>query len=151
MAARHDAPNGDPAAPAAPGPVVIHFGEREPVTAAGAWADGDALFVPHDALAAATGWHVEPQGACQGDVCIPLPPAARRDGAADLAHLARALGRPVVREGATWLVGEAAADRAAGLASLVAPDFELPDLAGRLHRLSQYRGRKVAILSWASW
>ena len=132
-------------------PVTVHFGERAPVITPAAYADGDALFLPHGDLESATGWHVEPQGACQGDVCIPLPPAARRDGAADLVHLARALGRPVVREGATWLVGESATDRAADLASLEAPDFELPDLVGALHRLSQYRGRKVAILSWASW
>ncbi|HSY78461.1 MAG TPA: redoxin domain-containing protein [Verrucomicrobiae bacterium] len=32
-----------------------------------------------------------------------------------------------------------------------APDFELPDLDGKLHRLSDYRGKKVFLLAWASW
>ncbi len=30
-----------------------------------------------------------------------------------------------------------------------APDFELPDLAGRLHRLSDYRGRIVIVNFWS--
>jgi len=32
-----------------------------------------------------------------------------------------------------------------------APDFALPDLADRVHRLSDYRGRKVLLVTWASW
>jgi len=30
-----------------------------------------------------------------------------------------------------------------------APDFELPDLAGKLHRLSDYRGRMVIVIFWS--
>ena len=32
-----------------------------------------------------------------------------------------------------------------------APDFALPDLSGRVHRLSDYRGQKVFLTTWASW
>ena len=32
-----------------------------------------------------------------------------------------------------------------------APDFTLPDAAGRLHRLSEHRGKKVLLVTWASW
>lgn len=32
----------------------------------------------------------------------------------------------------------------------LAPDFELPDLAGRLHRLSDYRGRIVIVNFWSA-
>jgi peroxiredoxin Q/BCP len=32
-----------------------------------------------------------------------------------------------------------------------APDFTLPDLDGNLHSLSDYRGRKVVLLTWASF
>ncbi len=48
-------------------------------------------------------------------------------------------------------LGVAAATRSAALASLEAPDFALPDLAGRLHTLSEQRGRKVLLVAWASW
>ena len=37
------------------------------------------------------------------------------------------------------------------LASSEAPDFELPDLDGRMHQLSDYRGRRVFLVAWASW
>ncbi|MCC7122956.1 MAG: redoxin domain-containing protein [Gammaproteobacteria bacterium] len=35
--------------------------------------------------------------------------------------------------------------------SLEAPDFTLPDLDGRLHSLSDYRGKKVFLFSWGSY
>lgn len=143
--------------------VTLHFGDRAPHRSAGAQvrhaaaagaldaAPAAALLLPADELPAATGWELKPEGACLGEVCVPLAAEARPDGLVDVTVLARALGRPLVHEGDTWVAGEPAAARAAELESLAAPDFELPDLAGRLHRLSQYRGRKVLILSWASW
>ncbi len=36
-------------------------------------------------------------------------------------------------------------------ATLEAPDFELPDLSGKMHRLSQHRGKKVLLIAYASW
>ena len=40
----------------------------------------------------------------------------------------------------TWLLEE-----------LAAPQFRLPDVNGRLHELSMYRGRKVLLNFWATW
>ena len=57
----------------------------------------------------------------------------------------------VDREERVACVGVAAAARSAVLASLEAPDFALPDLAGCTHRLSDHRGRKVLLVVWASW
>jgi len=48
-------------------------------------------------------------------------------------------------------LGVAAATRSVALASLEAPDFALPDLAGRVHTLSEQHGRKVLLVAWASW
>ena len=65
----------------------------------------------------------------------------------------RHLGKPVVHcaDGRIWVLGEAAGERAAALRSLEAPDFTLPDPSGRMHALSEQRGRKVLLASWASW
>lgn len=31
------------------------------------------------------------------------------------------------------------------------PDFALPDLDGKTVRLSDFRGKRVALVAWASW
>ena len=48
-------------------------------------------------------------------------------------------------------LGDGAAERTRRLASLQAPDFSLPDLDGKEHRLSDYRGKKVFLTTWSSW
>jgi hypothetical protein len=121
--------------------------------------EGDDLWVPVDQLAAVTGWHLRPEGACRGEQCVPIPRGREaeflRDSPArfNIAALARWLGQPVVHDAAhgVWLVGEAAGDRRRQRQSLRAPDFSLPDLDGRVHSLSDYRGKKVFLVSWASW
>ena len=64
-----------------------------------------------------------------------------------------ALGQPIVIDSEERVValGTAASDRAASMASLEAPDFELPDLAGRMHTLSEHRGKKALLIAYASW
>jgi hypothetical protein len=100
-----------------------------------------------------SGWEITPEGACQGARCVPLPEGAIRDDAVDLAALARHLGQPVLHDAkhGVWLIGAAADDLRDRMLSLEAPDFTLPDLDGRLHSLSDYRGQKVFLVTWASW
>jgi AhpC/TSA family len=118
---------------------------------------GGDLWLPLAALAGATGWDLKPEGACQGERCVPIPrgrePEFVADGRFNLSALARYIGLPMVNDAgtATWAAGEAAEFRSAALRSLQAPDFTLPDLAGTAHSLSDYRGRKVFLASWASW
>jgi hypothetical protein len=106
---------------------------------------------------AATGWVAKPEGLCRGPVCVPLPAGREREfvdgGRIDLAALWRHLGQPAVSSeaGDVWVLGEAGRDRSAALASLEAPDFALPDQTGRVHRLSDHRGKKVLLVTWASW
>jgi hypothetical protein len=116
---------------------------------------GEMVRIAPDALYGATGWKLEPRGLCRGDVCVPV----RERGAlvdasgVDLASFARALGRPLaldVAERAAAL-GTAAAERSARMATLEAPDFTLPDLAGRMQSLSDHRGKKVLLIAYASW
>jgi hypothetical protein len=117
--------------------------------------EGERVRIAADALARATGWVLKPEGLCRESVCVPVPERARLAGpdGVDLAAFAAALGRPLaldVEERAAAL-GTAAADRSAALASLEAPDFSLPDLAGRRHTLSEQRGKKALLIAYASW
>ena len=66
---------------------------------------------------------------------------------------AGASGRPVAidRDERAAYLGVTAAERATALSSLEAPDFTLPDLDGRPHTLSGYRGKKVLLVAYASW
>ena len=137
--------------------MTIIYGDA-PFVSASATAFGDDLWLSPGDLTAATGWERKPQGVCLGDRCVPLPPSREAafvspDGRFNLAEFARYLEQPVVHDDAcdVWLFGEAAATRRDALRSLVAPDFRLPDLDGKLHALSDYRGKKVLLLSWASW
>jgi len=120
-------------------------------------AAGDALWMTRADVERATGWAWKPEGLCRDDACIPLPRGADRalvDGdRLDVAALWRHLGWPVAHDATAqwWVLGEGAERRAGSLASLTAPDFELPDLDGHLHRLSDYRGRRIFLATWASW
>lgn len=100
-----------------------------------------------------TGWTLKPEGMCRDDLCVPLPAAMRPDGQVDAAAFWRHLGNPVAhdRAGATWVLGTGPAERQSALEGLMAPDFALPDLNGKVHRLSDYRGQKVFLTTWASW
>ena len=71
----------------------------------------------------------------------------------NLAAFWRLLDRPVLHDAArsTWILGMDAGSRARQLESLEAPDFCLPDLDGREHRLSDYRGKRVFLATWSSW
>ena len=126
-----------------------------PVSAAAA--EGDALWLAPDDTIRATGWTMKPEGLCRGPVCVPVPPARRddfvRDGAINVAAFWRYRDAPIVASdaGDVWALGEPADARAEALASLEAPDFSLPDIDGKPHRLSDYRGQKVLLATWASW
>jgi hypothetical protein len=117
--------------------------------------DGGSVRLPVAALESALGWTVKPEGLCRGAACVPTrtrPDLVTADGV-DLAGVAALLDRPLALdvEAAAAALGAAAHERAARLASLDAPDFTLADLDGRLHSLSEWRGKKVLLVAYASW
>jgi len=121
---------------------------------AAAGIDADGIWLDAAATQQALGWQLKPEGLCQGDVCIPVRDRSWVEGdAIELGGLASALGRPLASDAdeRAAALGTAAASRAASLASLEAPDFSLPDLAGRMHTLSEHRGKKVLLIAYASW
>lgn len=118
---------------------------------------GDDLWLSARDTESATGWSLKPEGLCKGDVCVPVPRQRARefvDGdRINVAQFWRHMDLPLVHDGSgeTWVLGESAASRSAQLQSLEAPDFSLPDLGGHEHSLAAQRGKKVLLVSWASW
>jgi hypothetical protein len=114
----------------------------------------EAVWLSGAELERALGWELTPEGLCREGLCVPRRPAQAHAGdGIDLAELAQVLGRPLavdVEERVAYL-GVGAADRAGALASLTAPDFSLPDLDGRMHSLSEHRGKKILLVAYASW
>jgi len=98
----------------------------------------------------ATGWEFKPQGACKGDVCIPLDMPT--EDTIDVVTTASAMGLPVVEDedhGFIAIGPESVGNRA--LTSALAPEIELPDLDGNPFRLSSLRGQKVIVYAWAPY
>jgi hypothetical protein len=116
---------------------------------------GGLVRIAPEAVRHALGWELKPEGLCRGSVCVPVrdPSALVADSGIDLAALADVLGRPLALDPGEQAaaIGTASADQADRLASLEAPDFTLPDLEGKLHSLSEHRGKKVLLIAYASW
>ena len=134
---------------------VLH--EQSETVCTSARADGDELWIGAQDLAAATGWSMKPEGLCRGDVCLPVPRERAEDYIkGDMLNATafwRRLQHPIAHDaaGELWVLGTSATDRSSALASLEAPDFALPDLAGATRTLAEQRGKKVLLATWASW
>jgi hypothetical protein len=111
--------------------------------------------VSREAFEAGSGWSLTPEGACKGDVCIPLEGAESEmapEARIDVTEISEAMGLPLVHdeEHGVWALGpESIGSRA--LLSAEAADFELPDLEGNLLRLSSLRGQKILVYAWAPY
>jgi hypothetical protein len=134
---------------------VLH--EQTERACATARASGEDLWIGAQELEAATGWSLKPEGLCRGDICVPVPSGRAADyvsgDALNASAFWRRMNHPVVHNAAgdIWVLGTSAADRTMALQSLEAPDFALPDLAGKTGTLSEHRGKKVLLATWASW
>jgi hypothetical protein len=131
---------------------LLDDGQRHDVLAT---VEGGGVRLAPDALHAALGWQLKPEGLCRGDVCVPTAgrDALQGDGGVDLACFADVLGLPLALdpEAGAASFGRSAAEHAGALATGQAPDFTLDDLDGRPHSLSDYRGKKVLLIAYASW
>lgn len=115
--------------------------------------EAEALWIDAAQLPSLTGYELKPEGACRDDICVPLPRELLRGNDVDAAGFWRNTGHPVLHSasGNVWLLADDALARRTALESLHAPDFTLPDLEGMQHSLSDHRGKKVFLATWASW
>ena len=129
--------------------------DEERTIAAEARFEGATVRLSPETLRSAIGWELTPEGLCKGADCVPVREREHlvRDGDVDPAQFAALLARPLAidAEERFACLGASAEERSQRLASLEAPDFTLPDLDGRLHSLSDYRGKKVLLVAYASW
>ena len=106
------------------------------------------LDITAEEFQAGTGWEIKPEGACKGDICVPLDRTAGFDLVSATDRLRMALVHDA--DAGLWAIGpESLGDRA--LVTAEAPELALPDLDGNEFRLSSLRGQKVVIVSWAPY
>jgi hypothetical protein len=113
----------------------------------------DRLDLTPDEFEAVTGWEIKPEGACQDDVCVPLPPLARDEaGRIDATVVAERLGMPIAHDEAhgLWALGPRSGDRRV-LDGTRMPELVLQGFGGDAFDLASLRGRKVVLMAWASW
>jgi len=146
------------ATPKTVGATIVYDDVATEIASAGA--DGGQLWITTADLTRATRFELKPQGVCRDQLCFPVPKAraselVRKNASGTLFNLvafARLVDQPVAHDEArsTWYFG-LRSDQRQGLASLQAPDFTLPDMSGKMHSLSDFRGKKVLLVTWASW
>ena len=124
-------------------------------------ADPNDLWVVPEDLPRVNGFELKPEGACLDELCVPV--LQDRDSELlvirsgqkwfSVTELARKLQQPFVanHDHRVWSLGEIPVTRTRFLSAAVAPDFALPDRQGTLVRLSDFRGKKVLLVTWASW
>lgn len=112
-------------------------------------------------LTRATKFELKPQGVCTEKLCFPLPTTRKKDFVAqrggatwfNLSEFARLLKLPAAHDTkhAIWYFGPRPEEQNKYLETLIAPDFTLADLNGKKHSLADFRGKKVLLITWASW
>lgn len=106
----------------------------------------ESLDIDAEAFCKGTGWEIKPEGACKGEVCVPLPDGFAVDSTAER------LGMAVVHDetAGLWALGPESLNGRA-LVTATAPELVLDDLAGTEFRLSSLRGKKVVLVAWAPY
>ena len=96
-------------------------------------------------------FELKPEGACRADMCIPVAKDLKSGEWFNLSGFARKLGETVVADSGVWSFGEIPVVRGSFYNSRMAADFAAPDRKGRVIHLSDFRGKKVLVVTWASW
>ncbi len=107
--------------------------------------------VDREAFESGTGWALRPEGACRGEICVPLPEGAVRGGEVDIDVVAERLGMPIARHSSELASLGPATLGGNVLATAEAPNLVLPDLDGNPFDLASLRGQKVVLVAWSPY
>jgi hypothetical protein len=124
-------------------------------------AESKDLWLSKKDLARTTRFVVKPQGICRDELCFPIPKKRKaqflnKQGKTEwfnLSEFARLVKQPVAFDdkNGVYYFGPRADAQNSHLNSLEAPNFTLPDMNGKTHSLADFRGKKVLLVTWASW
>jgi hypothetical protein len=131
-------------------PATVLFGENTVALDKTRTIDNN-LWVQSKDLPRVNEFEVKPQGACRADVCIPLSKTLKSGDWFNLTGFAHKIGETIVADQNVYSFGEIPVLRGSFYNSRVAPDFAVPDRRGKLVHLSDFRGKKVLVVTWASW
>jgi hypothetical protein len=141
--------------------VIFDNTATEVGTAPASLASGEDLWVTLTDLTKATKFVLKPQGVCRDELCFPIPKARKSAFLSaqgkvtwfNLSEFARLTKQPTAydAEHAIWFFGPRPEEQNQFVASLMAPNFRLPDATGKMRSLQEFRGKKVLLLTWASW
>jgi hypothetical protein len=139
--------------------LLIYDGVATEVSAAPA--SSSDLWITTGDLTRVTRFVIKPQGVCRDELCFPLPKNRKAEFVSkkgsttwfNLSAFAKLIKQPVVvdQKNFVWYFGTRDAEQNGYLRSLEAPNFTLPDLNGKLRSLTDFRGKKVLLVTWASW
>jgi len=123
--------------------------------------DATELWVTPADLTRVNDFVLKPEGACLAELCIPVLQDRDSDmyvtrsnqGWFNLTGLADKLQQAYVSDfdDGVWSFGAMPLERQSFLRGGMAPDFEMADRDGNPVKLSDFRGKKVLLLTWASW
>lgn len=147
------------AAEASPREVTLLVADQTKTTAH-ALANGSELWVVAEELPGLIGFSFKPEGVCRDDRCIAVstsdgPWYTQHDGTTyvHLNAVAKALRMPLATDAefGIYSLGEAQLKDGTSTVRGKAPDFVMRDRDGNEVKLSDFRGKKVLVLTWASW
>jgi hypothetical protein len=112
-----------------------------------------ALWVQKRDLPRINEFELKPEGMCRADLCIPVTRDLSNGDYFNLTAFAGKVSQSFVTDtpARAWSFGEMPVLRGAFVESRVAPDFSVPDRKGKNVTLSDFRGKKVLVVTWASW
>ena len=126
--------------------------------------DSKELWMSLEDVTRVTKFVLKPQGMCRDTLCYPIPKARSKDFLFkttkpkpttwfNMSEFARLIHHPVAYDDAqsVWYFGAMPEQQNGYIASLMAPDFRLPDPKLQMHALSDFKGKKVLLITWASW